>query len=182
MTEQVLGQVFSILGMVITIVSFQMKHRKQILMMQTAGSAFFLISFLFLQSWAAVYLNIVYLARNIIFYFRNDAQWARHKVWLFVLLIAVVAAGSLGYRTPWDILPIVGSIFGTVAAYMKNENMFRLFKLGDSPCWLIYNISVPSVGGSVCEVFNLISITIGLIRYRKKGFIADAKEGSETND
>ena len=165
-----LGQIFSILGMILTIVSFQMKTRKQILLMQTAGSGLFLLSYIFLESWAAVYLNIVFLVRNIVFYFSKDKKWAQHKIWLAVLLVAVVAAGSVGFRSWVDILPIIGSVFGTVAMYMTSENMLRLLKLGDSPCWLIYNCTVPSWGGVICEVFNITSIAVGLIRYKKEGF------------
>ncbi len=163
------GQILSIIGMGLTIVSFQMKTRKQIILMQTAGSAFFLLSYLLLESWSAVYLNVVFLIRNIVFYFGKDKKWAQHRAWLIVLLCAVVAAGSIGFRSWLDLLPIIGSVFGTVAMYMKNENMLRLLKLGDSPCWLIYNCTVPSTGGIICEVFNMISIVVGLIRYKKEG-------------
>lgn len=164
-----LGQVLSIIGMALTIVSFQMKTRKQIILFQTAGSIFFLLSYLLLESWSAVYLNVVFLIRNIVFYFGKDKKWARNKLWLVALLCAVVIAGSVGFRSWLDILPIIGSVFGTVAMYMKNENMLRLLKLGDSPCWLIYNCTVPSTGGIICEVLNIISILVGLIRYKKNG-------------
>lgn len=161
-----LGQIISILAMAVTIISFQMKTKKQILIMQTAGSTLFLISFILLESWAASCLNGVFLLRNIVFYFSVDKKWAQHKVWLYIILAAVIAAGAIGYRSWPDLIPIVGSVFGTIAAYVKHENLFRLFKLGDSPCWLIYNATVPSVGGVICEVFNIISIIVGLVRYR----------------
>ncbi len=164
-----LGQVLSVIGMVLTIASFQLKTRKQIILMQTAGSVFFLLSYLLLESWSAVYLNIVFLIRNVVFYFSKDKKWAQHKVWLGALLCAVIAAGSVGFRSWLDILPIVGSVFGTVAMYMKNENMLRLLKLGDSPCWLIYNCTIPSTGGIICEIFNMVSIVVGLLRYKKNG-------------
>lgn len=172
-----LGQIASIIGMVLTIASFQMKTRKQIIALQTAGSAFFLLSYLLLESWPGVYLNVVFLIRNFICYFSKEKPWAQHKLWLPVLLCAVVAAGAVGFRTWLDLLPIVGSVFGTVAMYMKNENMLRLLKLGDSPCWLIYNCTVPSTGGIICEVFNMVSIVVGLIRYKKDGIFAGAQEG-----
>jgi len=169
MTADTIGQIFSIIAMALTVLSFQMKTKKQILMMQTVGSTFFLASYILFGSWAAACLNIVFLIRNTVFYFR-DKKWASHGVWLYFILALVVVAGTLGFKNYLDILPIVGAIFGTVAAYMKRENMFRLLKLGDSPCWLIYNISIPSIGGSICEIINIISILVGLIRYRKEGF------------
>ena len=155
-----------------------MRTKKQILMMQTIGSSFFLASYFLIGSWTAVYLNVVFLIRNTVFYFK-DKKWASHPIWLFVILALVIIAGSLSFKTYWDILPIVGSVFGTLAAYMKNENMFRLFKLGDAPCWLIYNISLPSIGGIICDTINVISISVGLIRYRKYGFSSKSIEENE---
>lgn len=171
MTKELIGQILSIIGMALTVISFQLKTKKQILMVQTIGSSFFLASYLLLGSLAPACLNVVFIFRNIIFYFKNK-KWASHKIWLYVLLLLVIIAGVLGFKSYLDILTIVGAIFGTVAASMKNENMFRLLKLGDSPCWLIYNASIPipSIGGIVCEIINIISILLGLIRYRKDGF------------
>ena len=169
MPKEIIGQILSIIGMALTVVSFQMKTKKQILILQTVGSTFFLASYLLLESWAAVLLNVVFIIRGTIFCFDNK-KWANRKVWLYILLALVIIAGSVGYKTPWDILPIVGAIFGTVASSLKNENMLRLIKLGDSPCWLIYNISVPSIGGIICESINIVSILIGIFRYRKDGF------------
>ena len=100
-----LGQIISILAMAVTIVSFQMKTRKQILLFQTAGSTLFLISFILLGSWAAACLNVVFIIRNIVFYFSVDKKWAQHQIWLYILLAAVIAAGALGYHTWLDLIP-----------------------------------------------------------------------------
>ena len=170
----VVGQILSIVGMVLTIASFQMKTRKQIILLQTAGSASYLVSFLLLGKWAPVCLNVVFLFRNFLCYFRKDKAWAQSIVWLYVLLASVIAAGTIGFHSWWDLLPVIGSVFGTIAMYMKSENVLRLLKLGDSPCWLIYNFTVPSVGGVIGEVFNIISIIVGLIRYKKDGLFKKA--------
>ena len=164
MPFEITGQVLSIIGMVLTVISFQMKTKKQILAVQTLGSLFFLVSFFFLGSFAAVYLNIVFLVRNTVFYFAGDKKWAKHPLWLPALIVAVTVAGALGYQSAWDLLPIIGSVFGTFAAYVKNENLLRLLKLGDSPCWLVYNIFNNAIGGILCEAFGLVSIITSLIR------------------
>lgn len=163
-----LGQILSLIAMVLMMASFQMKTRKQIIIMQTIGSALFAISYLLLGSWSAVYLNGVFIIRNTVFYFGKDKKWAQHKAWLPIFLCAVVVAGLAGFRSGWDLLPIAGSVIGTVAMYMASENTLRALKLCESPCWLAYNCTVPSTGGIICEVCNIISIVVGLIRFRKK--------------
>ena len=164
------GQIISIVGMILTILSFQLKTRKQIFFFQTAGTLFFLISFVLLGSYTAAYLNVVFLLRNIVFYFAEDKRWAHHPICLALILLSVIGVGVYGFKSYFDVFAIIGSVFGTVAMYMKNENMLRILKLGDSPCWLVYNCFVPSVGGIICEVFNIASIIIAIIRYKKNGF------------
>lgn len=88
MPEHIIGQIASIIGMILTIISFQMKTRKQIILLQTAGSAFYLVSFFLLGKWAPVCLNVVFLFRNFLCYFRKDKAWAQSVVWLYVLLAA----------------------------------------------------------------------------------------------
>ena len=85
MTEENIGQILSIIGMAVTVLSFQMKTKKQILIMQTAGSAFFLASYVLFGGWAAVFLNVVFVIRNTIFYFK-DEKWASHGIWLYFIL------------------------------------------------------------------------------------------------
>ena len=178
MTPATLGQIISIAGMILTVLSFQLKTRKQILLFQTLGSSLWLVSYLLLGTWAGVYINGIFLIRNVIFYFRKDKKWAQSIAWLPIMVVACIIAGSLGYKTPWDLLPVAGAVIGTFSMYMSNENMLRILKLGESPCWLIYNSSIPSIGGIICEVCSLTSLIVGLIRYRKMGFSNKNKEES----
>lgn len=182
MTPATIGQFISIFGMVLTVLSFQLKTRKQILLFQTLGSSLWLVSYVFLGQWTGVYINVVFLIRNVIFYFRKDKKWAQSIAWLPIMVVACIIAGSLGYETPWDLLPVVGAIIGTFSMYMSNENMLRILKLGESPCWLIYNSSIPSIGGIICELCSLTSLIVGLIRYRKMGFSAKNEKESAEND
>ena len=176
MKPETLGQIISIAGMILTVSSFQLKTRKKILLFQTLGSSLWLISYLLLGTWAGVYINLVFLIRNVIFYFRQDKKWAQSIAWLPIMAAACIAAGVIGYKTPWDLLPVVGAVIGTFSMYMSNENMLRVLKLGESPCWLIYNSSIPNIGGIICEVCSLTSLIVGLIRYRKMGFSSQTQK------
>lgn len=166
----IFAQICSIVGMVITIASFQMKTRKQILVFQTIGSTFFMFSYFLFGSLTGVYINVVYLCRNTVFYLKEDKKWAQSRIWLWVFMIASVVAAALGYKSPVDLCPMFGALFATIALYMKQENLIRLLNLISCPCWLFYNINMTSTGGVICDVFNIVSIIVALIRYKKDGF------------
>ena len=65
---------------------------------------------------------------------------------------------------------INASIFGTIASACVDVNKYRMWKYGDSFCWLFFNarFGIGALGGVIGEVLNQISLTVGIIRYRKK--------------
>ena len=60
-------------------------------------------------------------------------------------------------------------------------NKYRMWKYGDSFCWLFFNarFGLGAIGGVIGEVLNQISLTVGIIRYRKKD--EEIAESDENN-
>ena len=165
------AQIFSMLGMILTVASFQFKNHRHILLFQFLGSTFFLISYWMLGVMTPVLLNVVYLVRDFVFYFRKEKKWAQNNLWLAVFCVSSVVMGLISYQEPADIVPIVGSLLSHTALYMTHENLLRVFSLGAAPCWLFYNYRSRSSGGVICEAFNLCSLAVSLWRYRKQGIL-----------
>ena len=178
MTNETWAMIFSILGMLVNIVSFQVKNKKPLLVFQTIGNVLFLISFVFNASGIAVILNVIYVTRNFI-YMKLDGKRGKHMYVTCALLCAAfiisytvytLVAGLAAAENLWNLVPVAASIFGTIASACVVVNKYRLWKYGDSICWLFFNarFGLGAIGGVVGEVLNQISLTVGLIRYRKK--------------
>lgn len=184
MSNEHIAMIFSILGMLINIVSFQVKNKKPLLVFQTIGNVLFLISFIFNVSPIAVILNVIYVIRNFI-YMRLDGKSGRP---MYVTCAALCAAFLLSYivytavaghsltENLWNFVPVAASIFGTVASACVDVNKYRMWKYGDSFCWLFFNarFGLGALGGIIGEVLNQISLTVGIIRYRKKNDAVDS--------
>lgn len=177
MTNENLGTMFSMLGMLITVVSFQAGTKKHLLLLQTVGTAFYLISYIFSGGDIGVVLNAIYLIRNVWFLRLEKAPAARRYMACGVLCAAYVLAfilynawSSTG-SVWWDVLPILGALFGTIAVVNVDINKIRMWKYGDSLSWLVYNchIGLGALGGIVGEIFNLVSLTIGIYKNKKTG-------------
>jgi len=151
-----------------TITSFQNKDRNKIILFQTIGSVLWFFHYLMLGRETPALLNLVSIARNTVFIYRGKKKWADSLIWIFVFNAFFIVIGALGYKDLWDILPIAASLVSSVALYVTKENSIRLLSLGVSPVWLIYNVRVGSIGGTICEIFDLISIFVGLYRYGRK--------------
>ena len=178
MTNEQIAMIFSILGMLINIISFQVKNKKPLLVFQTIGNVLFLISFVFNVSAIAVILNVIYVVRNFI-YLRLDGKQGKP---MYISCIALCGAFLLSYtvytliaghsltENLWNFVPVAASIFGTVASACTNVNKYRAWKYGDSFCWLFFNsrFGLGALGGIIGEVLNQISLTVGIIRHRTK--------------
>ncbi len=185
MSNEIWAMIFSILGMLVNIVSFQVREKKTLLIFQTIGNVLFLISFIFNASGIAVILNVIYVTRNFI-YMRLDGKRGKPMyitcailcvAFLLSYTVYTLVVGLSAKENLWNIVPVTASIFGTIASACVDVNKYRLWKYGDSFCWLFFNarFGLGALGGVIGEVLNQISLTVGLVRYRKK-FEPDVSE------
>ena len=145
-----------------------------LLLLQSIGSSFYLISYIFSGGGIAICLNVIYLIRNFL-YTRIDAcsKKVRYIVCAclcsaYVITYGVFTAlsGVQGVENFWNLLPIIGSVFGTIAALQVDMIRLRLLKVGDSFSWLAYNshIGLGALGGILGEILNQISIWVAIGR------------------
>lgn len=99
---------------------------------------------------------------------------------MIFLLIAFASSYPLNFlvfKTPpttlnliIEILPVIAMIVATIAIKIGVSKMVRRLGLISSPLWLTYNCFSGSIGAILSEIFNLISIIVGIIRLdiRKK--------------
>ncbi|MCU8536060.1 YgjV family protein, partial [Vibrio vulnificus] len=62
----------------------------------------------------------------------------------------------------WELWPIVGTVIGTYSLFVLSGIRMRIGFLAGATCWLINNILVGSIGGTLLEmtviIMNLITI------------------------
>lgn len=166
--QTVLAQVFGILALCVSIACFQMNSQKKILVMQLISSMLFMANLALLGAMSGALLNLHGIARSLVYCCRGKYKWADSPavVWVFSVLAAVCVAVT--YKTPWDILPLVGTVFTTISFYCTDPAKIRLFTLPSPPCWFTYHMVSGSIGGMLNEIFVICSIGIAMFRYRKK--------------
>ena len=116
---------------------------------------------------------------------RADAWFLMSAILCVAFLTAyavyTAVAGLSLTENLWNFAPVAASIFGTIASACIDVNKYRIWKYGDSWCWFFFNarFGLGALGGIAGEVFNQISLTVGIIRYRKKN--KGASESAEVN-
>ena len=173
----IIAQIFGIIGMIIIILSFQAKQNKFFFLMQGVGSFMFFINFLLIGAYAGALFNLTNLIRGLLFSKNAKQPWK-------LALTELLYTGCLGFSLifiwgdAWQIflsvLPCAALLIMSVIMWKGNGRVIRYAQVSFmSPAWIVHNIFNFTLGGLVCESFNMVSSVIALIRYRKDGFKED---------
>ena len=171
MTHELLMQIiYQGIGVIalLSALSFQFKTVKKILLVQGTGSIFWCVHFLLGGAYAACIMNALCVIRSIAYIFitNKKARWAFTGV-ICALFIGAGVLSVLQFNELWFIAVLTGSasIAGNIFFSLENERIYKYVQLGYiSPCWMFNNIWYMSIGGILCESFNIVSVIVYIIR------------------
>ncbi|MBR2500779.1 MAG: YgjV family protein [Clostridia bacterium] len=173
-TREIIAQIFGLIGLCIIVSSFQCKKNRNFFLLQGIGSLAFVINFFLINAIAGALFNLTNLIRGLLFS-KEDK-----KVWKLVLVIAAyTACFAFSTYLAWGnwfmifiaALPYVTLVIMSVLMWLSNGKYIRYFQVSlMSPAWIVHNIFNFSLGGILCESFNMISTIVSFIRYGKDGF------------
>ena len=168
-------QTIGFFGMLSAVISYQCKTNRNYFVWQGLCGIFFSLQFVLMGAWAGLLFN----SFNIVRAFLYRLQKISHSFWLVISLEAYVAMATLISvfllkETWWLVVFVfIAQATGTFTMWTRNGKTIRLSQLFViSPFWLLYDalIPVPSIGGVLCEVFNMTSVVVSFLRFRKTGF------------
>jgi hypothetical protein len=171
---ELFAQIIGIVAMTLTCVSFQCKEKRNVLLFQLCGSAFFTINFYLLGAFSGALLNAIGIFRAIVFINEKTFR-SKHPAWLVVFcfiffssylsVFALFGKPLITKNIIVEFLPVIAMIASTISFRYSDAKTVRFYGLISSPLWLTYNIICFSVGAIICEVLNLFSIVIGILRF-----------------
>ena len=165
---EVIAQAFGILGSVVYLISFQIKKNRPFFATQCLGSFLFMMNYLLLGAYTGCLMNTMGVIRAGCLAAGGKFH---HKAIPWVMDVVYVTATVLTFEGVPSVLVLVAMICSTHALWTKKGNLIRYVQLGvTSPCWLVHNIMVFSIGGILCEIGNIISTVVSLFRFRKTGY------------
>ena len=167
----IIAQAFGIIGLIIIVYSFQCKKNKNFFLMQGTGSFMFFLNFLLIGAYAGALFNLTNLVRGLLF--AKDSK----KLWKLIIIIGLYTLCYIfslqftwgdGFMIFISTLPYVTLVIMSVLMWLGNGKHIRIFQLTlMSPSWIIHNIFNFTLGGIICESFNMISVIVYFIRNRK---------------
>ena len=140
--SNVIIQGIGFVGVLLFVLSYQIKSNRALFIMQGLGSAVFCLQFFLMGQLTGSYSLIVVIMRNAMLAKYDQWAWVRWKGWVAVYFVICLAI------------------------WTNNAQKIRLGTLVcGSPCWLIYDIIVGSWGGILNESILIGSILVSIYRY-----------------
>ncbi len=163
--NNLVAQGVGMFGLVFAIFSFQNNRRSLILLFLGMAQMFFIFHFALLGVWTAAAMNIVGSTRTFFFIFRGRKKWTDSNAIMFIFICLFLIAGVLSWQNWLSVLPIAAMIIETVGLWQKNTRRIRFIVFVPHPVWLVYNFIHGSYPGVLTEVFILVSLITGIIRF-----------------
>ena len=162
-------QIIGVCAMASCAVCFQAKKRGRILVFQILANLFWVVHFLLLKAYTGTLLCALSAIRCGVYYFLEGRQkyLVFSAVGVFCIISTVISI--LTYEGYLSLLALVGTLLQCVSFAVSKPNTIRVISLCASPFWFTYDILSLSYTGAVNEIISVISMIVGLIRYRKKG-------------
>ncbi len=168
--KEIIAQTIGIIACTVAVLSFQCKKNKYLFLMQALSGLLFSMNYFLIGAIPGALFNLTSLVRGTLLSKNGKKLW---KVFVINALFTLCFAYSVSLLAgDWlqiflSSLTFLGLIFMTVFMYKGNAKHIRYFQVAfASPSWLIYNVVNFTLGGILCEVFNMASVGIYFLRCR----------------
>ncbi len=174
-TLTVTAQAIGIAAMALTVFSMQCRSNRAFFLCQELGGILFAFHFAMLGAWSGALMNIFGIIRPEILRRENIAKskWTLYGLILLLLLCSLSSIFIFGEKWYLLLLVTTAQATGTCCMWTRKGKVIRMGQLfAVSPLWITYNslLPVPSIGGILTEIINIMSCLLALFRYRKTGF------------
>ena len=160
-----IGHILGFISVGLFFYSYQCTQKRKLMIIQTVATALSCVQYLLIGALSGFALNVVCIIRNFIFYFRDKNQ-RTDIISPIIVSLCIAGASFLSWEGIHSLLITSGLVINTMCMGMLDAKSFRKTILITSSLILIYNIFAASYSGILSESISLISVIIGIIRYR----------------
>lgn len=163
-----IGQGFGVLTVLLGFLNYQVKTRNSLLFIHLSTTLCFALHYGLIGAFTGMAMNIVGAVRDTTF-----AAIEKHRKvnkWYsigFAVIMAIM--GIISWEAWYSVLAVIALTINSYAMSFTNPNALRKSILITSPMVLIYDILTHAYGGMVYEAVALLSVIIGLCKYRENG-------------
>jgi len=159
-------RILGITGLILSIIPFQFKKHKHIVLCKMASSLVFATQYFLIGpiAYTGAWMDLISALRNYLFYKFVDKKLSTLPV-ILIFLILVLFLGIRSWAGWITLLAIIPKVLTTVSYGMKNERLLRIITLPSCLFWIAYNCIVGNFEAAVSDLLTFISIAVAIYRY-----------------
>ena len=174
MTNEVIAQTLGIIGMILSMMSFQSKRNYIFFLLQGLSGLAFALNFVLIGAISAALLNSSNIVRGFIFRKSDKKLWKLiivNGLYTVCITISLLVYTRGALQIFLALLTFAAIFIGSIVMWYGNGKIIRYAQLiFISPVWLIHNFINFTLGGILCESFAIISAIVSFMRFGKDGF------------
>jgi hypothetical protein len=155
-----IAQLVGIVGIGLLVATFQVNKRRSMLRIQMLSGLVWVVHYVLLGALSGAGMNFLVAVRNFLFDRYQKQSWV-----FVVVIIGFVIVAILAWKNWTSILPLIGSLLGTLAFWQKNPRTIRFLSISVSPFWFAYNLLNGSYPGMVGDSVTFASVLVGIYRF-----------------
>ena len=170
----IFSQIFTVLLYITLALSYYVKNRKTILILNFLGLIFNIIAYILLNAWSGLAMCIIALIRNTIFLVDENKNGKRDEInkfdiiVLIVLYIISIISAVFTYEGFFSLFSVFATMIYTYSVWQKKVIIYKFCGIPVGIAWIIYNAYVMSIFGIILESILLVASTVGYMLDIKK--------------
>lgn len=162
----ILAQISGVLAVIIFLLSFQFKTRKNIITVNVISRVLYISQYILLGAVEGAALDFTGAISSVFAKYKNKPVVNAYKKLILVATnLLLIVIGVLLYKNIFSLFAIFGIVLEITALWITKEKSIRLLSLASAPFWLIYNFANKAYGSVLGNILVMISIVIAIIRY-----------------
>ncbi len=168
-TIYILSQVFTITMYILLAITYYLKDRKKILVLNFLGLTANMVTYILLDAWSGLAMTVVSLIRNIIFILdenKNGKRTTINRLDIIILVILYIISVILAvftYDGFFSLFSVFATMLYTYSVWQKNTKRYKLLGIPIGILWITYNIYIMSIFGIILESVLLICSINGYV-------------------
>lgn len=170
----IVSQVFTIIMYILLGITFYVKERKVVLILNFTATISISIAYILLGAWTGLAMCVVVVIRNIIFLLDEKINGKRETInqtdiiILIVLYAISIVSAVFSYDSIFSLLSVFATMLDTYSIWKKKITVYKLLGIPKGILWIFYNTYIMSIFGIILESLLLICSTTGYIIERRK--------------
>lgn len=161
------SQIIVFIGLIIDLGGRFFKSKKMVVLSNVIASLFFVVSYIFLQSWLGAVANTLNLVRNAWYVHIEEKQKPHKAYWGPVLMVFVcfIPILILCWNSALDLFVLFSLCITTFGFLFSNVLYVRLAIIMNGLLWAVYNFSIQGYVNLICDISSIMITLISLIMY-----------------